>query len=526
MKNKIEKVLLILAIVLQPLLDLTILGLPKFQIFGFNISTIIRLLIFGVLAVITISKFKTLKYKKLMFFYTAISLIYFVLHHFLIQDITLPVPVYYSLKEELYYFLRMIIPPYLIFITVNSEFTKKELKNSIYIVSLILSGVLLVSNITKTSLATYGDHNVACNIFEWFNVTYYTCSYLFSASRGFFTTMIITYILLLITPYLIYVYFTDEKNNIFKLILIAINIFSCFVVGTKSSTYGSLIVLAAGIILSIYMSFISKNVKKNALKTLCICALFLILYFLLPYAPASNRKLVDNISLSQQEDVLSEVVNSKVEIKDLKKYIKKEKIKTNETEITIEEALTLIEDEEERKKILVEYLSKYYYAYGFSQYLIESSYPYYVDPFFWKELIDELPLYMRSNNRVVVDRIFKRVSSLNNDKIKYKLFGIGYSRASHIYNLEQDFKYQYYSMGLVGAIILLSPYIVVVLYAGWIILKNLIRFNQYECTSLLLGIGLVLCLSYYSGNTIENLGVIMPLGIVCGYILKISNKGD
>lgn len=52
--------------------------------------------------------------------------------------------------------------------------------------------------------------------------------------------------------------------------------------------------------------------------------------------------------------------------------------------------------------------------------------------------------------------MLKRVKEINNNKLD-NLFGITYSRTSKVFNLERDFLYQYYSMGIIGVLILIFP---------------------------------------------------------------------
>ena len=54
-------------------------------------------------------------------------------------------------------------------------------------------------------------------------------------------------------------------------------------------------------------------------------------------------------------------------------------------------------------------------------------------------------------------------------------FGIGYTRTSNIYNLEKDFVYQYYSVGIVGVVLLLGPYIGILLF---VMLRMLVHFKK------------------------------------------------
>ena len=197
----------------------------------------------------------------------------------------------------------------------------------------------------------------------------------------------------------------------------------------------------------------------------------------------------------------------------------KETIKNENQNINVNSALGMIKDVNVKKLMLVELLDKHYQSYGINLQFIETSYSYKHDPFFWKNFVDTTYYFERSNNRMVVQQIFDRIFEVNDNSYD-KFFGITYSRTSKVFNLERDFLYQYYSMGLIGCTLLLGPYILVLLISGIYMLLNFKKKFTLENCSLMLGIGLVLCLGFYSGNTLENLAITIPLGIMCGYLLK------
>lgn len=77
-------------------------------------------------------------------------------------------------------------------------------------------------------------------------------------------------------------------------------------------------------------------------------------------------------------------------------------------------------------------------------------------------------------NKIVEQMMLERVKEVNNDPMDM-YFGLGYSRTSHIYNLERDFIYQYYSLGIVGVIVFLGPYVCILML---IMLIMLIKFKD------------------------------------------------
>ena len=58
--------------------------------------------------------------------------------------------------------------------------------------------------------------------------------------------------------------------------------------------------------------------------------------------------------------------------------------------------------------------------------------------------------------------MLKRVKEINNNKYD-DLLGLTYSRTSKVFNLEKDFQYQYYSLGIIGQILFIGPLIVMLI---------------------------------------------------------------
>ena len=68
-----------------------------------------------------------------------------------------------------------------------------------------------------------------------------------------------------------------------------------------------------------------------------------------------------------------------------------------------------------------------------------------------------------NDTRYLEASIIKRVKSLNNNN-KDNIYGIGYNRIMNIFNIENDFIMQYYSVGYIGVIMLLGVYVVILIY--------------------------------------------------------------
>lgn len=174
---------------------------------------------------------------------------------------------------------------------------------------------------------------------------------------------------------------------------------------------------------------------------------------------------------------------------------------------------------------IIRFFDKEYKGLSINETIIKESYPYKYDPEFWWKFCEETVPSIRMQNRYVQEAVLERVQEVNNNP-KDVYWGMGYTRTSNIYNLEKDFVYQYYSMGLIGAILLVGPYIIALLI---VMISMLLCFKKrmtFLNLSLVLGCGLTCCLAYYSGNTLESLGVSIVIGVVYGYLLKVNYRRE
>ena len=183
------------------------------------------------------------------------------------------------------------------------------------------------------------------------------------------------------------------------------------------------------------------------------------------------------------------------------------------------------EPENETEEELIRFFDENYKDLSIKTQFLEDSYPYQYDPVFWYDLYKNNPPSVTMQNRTVEEKMLQRVKEINNNKGD-DWFGIGFTRTSHIYNLEKDFLYQYYSVGVLGVILLLGPYVgIIVLMIVLMLLKFKEKATMYNC-SFVLGVGLSCFVAYYSGNAIENLGITIWLGFMLGFLLKSNFKKE
>lgn len=482
--SKIEKLytlLLILLIGIQPVLELVWLNDGTFgEIAGFTIPTLVR---FGLVGAIGILSFFVVRFNKRYIWlavYAIVVIIYAIFHNIYCTDFhsLIPGDFGYNWLQELFYLIRMLVPIAVIYFVYNSKITAKMFKMLAVGISLFSSLIIIITNITKTALGSYSDTRILGNIFDWFlNKGEYTFNDL--ASKGFFYWSIYSTVLVLLYPYLIYLYFKERKKR--YLGLIALQGIALYMFGTKATTFSVVIELVTMLAVYVFCTLIKKDDKFSARLSIPLVAVILGAFIIFPSTPAISRIAFDK---EYQKEIDAGEDKKGEDIEDIESYIAE-----NYSELSIKEEFIL------------------------------DSYNYKYDPDFWQEILNELGPSQRMQNRIIEQRMLERVKEINNDPMD-DYFGLGYTRTSNIYNLERDFLYQYYSLGIIGVILFLGPYIGILLIAmALMIIKFKEKGTVLNC-SFVLGIGLSLFLAYYSGNVMDNLRITILLAFVTGYLLR------
>lgn len=490
-KEENYKYLLMFLFIIQPILDLVWLNdgtVP--ELFGFTIPTLVRMLLMALLAVLApwIIKFR----KSHLWFglYIGGVGIYFVIHHWNALGFQSLVPgnFNYGLLGELFYVVRMLIPIVVMFFVYNSKFGRKDFDRCVIFIVLLMSTIEVLTNVFEIAICSYSDNKISGNIFDWFfNQGRYYYNEL--ASKGLFYWSIVSMILVLLFPYVIFLFVDTKQKRYFSLAVL--QAIALFMFGTKATSYSVIIISGFMCVLYGFFAIIKKEYK------FCIKVMgLLILLFagglcLLQYSPAVARNVYDQ------------------------EY--QYKIDEEEQERKEEEEAQYFLSENDPKE-LIRFFDNNYKFLSIDEKFIKDAYPYQYDPVFWYRVYDGLVPSQRMQNRIIQEEVLKRVFAVNDNDMD-KFFGVGYTRTSNIFNLEKDFVYQYYSMGIIGALLLVGPYIMIVLMAIFIMLlrfKNKVTFGN---SALVLGCGLTCCLAYYSGNTLESLGITIVMGMVYGYLL-------
>lgn len=486
-KKIIAMKILMAFIIIQPFLDFR----PFFtnehlQVLGLTIPTLARCI--GLL-VMCLLVFLDKPWKKEYIFYIVYFIFlgfYFIGHHlYATSDLALPTNYTYSLFGEAFYIIRMIFPFIVVYLSKTLNITYKRFIACIQIVSLTIGLVIIVSNLLHISLTSYysSDMYNKLNFIEWFTVG--TDDYLFEelTSKGwFFMANQISGLMLLMLPINLYDFLKNQtKLGIISTFSLSI---SMILLGTRVATFGAL-----GMLIVFFILFIGfKIIKKESLqwkKLICYAILAGIMGVLFVGSPINNR-------VYSYGDV-------NVEEDDEKKW------PTHDSS-----------DDTEREK----YILEHYKDFKISDKYIFSIYPYYEDSEFWYDFMETYTGAVQ-NNRQMQQLIVRRIAELN-DTPQAKLFGYSYTRftSGGLY-LEQDFAVHYYTIGILGVVLLLGPWIFYLAKMGCVIVYNFKKkFTFLNCS--LLG-GIVACLgsAWFSGHIVDELIVTLILGFVVGFGKKV-----
>jgi len=505
MKNKLLKKttlekLLIIFMIIQPILDIYYLYTDKIiNIFKLSPSTIIRMIFMGILIILSYLNLKNKNKFKWLISLVVVYITYTVFHHLNAIDFNNQLKVYdnYNLVRELFYIIRMIMPLGMIFITKNTELKEDKIKKIIYTVINIFCITIIITNIAKISLTSYSDGNkiIVANFFEWFNKDIYQkYSYELIASKGIFhMANQISAVLLALFPIELY-FFLTKKTTISKILTLITSILAMLMLGTRVASYGWIIAIILVLAQYIYFGIIKKQ-KIAISKIIIILSISIAFCLILPYSPVNNRTYANDLDGNIQE-----------------------KIKQSEGEI---ERKNLCQDNTEKcQQDRINYIEKYYEIYGFDTKYIKDNYSYKEDPEFWIESFD-IPYTERANHRQLKTMITKRLINLNDNKLDY-LLGISFTRLrnTQVY-MENDIYVHMYSIGILGIIIFIIPFLSVAIYALYKMIKN--KNLTFINTIYLSSIAIVFLAGMVSGNVFDEWIVTLFLGFICGLLLKNIN---
>ena len=483
MTNKLNfKKFFILFLIIQPFLDCYLLYSDKvIDFIGFSPTTIIRMIVIAIYALLIY--ITSNKGRKLITIYMVVLFIYFIIHHLIcinIDENLIYSSFKYSLIEEVFYFIRMLLPVLVIYIVYNLNITKEELKDIISLTSINVSIIIIVLNLIGIALTSYGSHQIGGNIFNWFTPGIKDIEL---ASKGWFNSanQIGATIMILI---IVMNYFTLKEPNRKNVLILSFLILSSMMLGTRTATVIACYIMVFMFVCYVIISAIHKrNISKECVMiNICVVLLTLVIYGI---APVVNCHYGNNyICLFKMDSGLdsSDIIN----------YDKKLKYDGTNTCGFIKKTPT----------------NPVYY---------KEIYPCEDNINFWDQYLKD-GMYKYANNRtlelLVTNNVYNRIKTP-----AINLFGMSRSRflSAETY-LEKDIYVHYYTIGILGIILFLFiPYLIPCMLYAYKIIKER-KFKAY-CLSLCAVITMIFLASYMSGHILDELIVTFYLGLVTGSLL-------
>lgn len=471
-KNKIEN--LAITIFLSLYFFFIILDL---HVFYNSISTLIKTIIITGYFIILFTKFSTKKERKYLFAYFGVSLLYIILHDIYVHNFL----------DETLYFWKMLLNIFTIYIiyklNINYQKSIKYIKLILWFITLNI----IICDLLKFGYSSYNFEKISYSIIDWFtNKDIYfedvSCKGLFHLANQI-VAVILLYFPLLLNE-------IKEKNKMLDKILCILTIISMLIIGNRLSSIGPMIIIIVSFIIYLFL-IITKKERVNYQFLLTLLIITITSNILLAYSPLLKRKdFYDKLETSYITET-----NNKPK-KDEKKLPVKIENKSNNTV-----------NELENKNLNMNFINRYY--------------SYENDKDFWDELNKENIDF--ANSRYIERRIIKHISFEEANPLN-KYLGIGYNKIINIVNIEQDYIMQYYSIGIIGTIIFLSPYFISYFYLAFKLLSNLEKRLNFLNLMYLLGIGIFLVSAYFSGNLLNASSTIIPLSFIIGIALNEYKK--
>ncbi|BDR57179.1 O-antigen ligase family protein [Xylocopilactobacillus apis] len=487
-------------ILLQPFLDFYFFYVPPLSnIFPFAISTIIRIIFTAFLAFFYLRDNPDRRILKLILIYLGICIVYFILHVWNAHHFTSysPTNFNFSIFGEAFYMVRMLIPVFIILLTIHVNFDLHSFSLIVQILAWVVSGSIVLFNLIKLSLASYGGGFITGNIFDWFTNGDPGSFYGFASKGFFYYANSISGVVLLLVPFILYLNFTAPKWH--NLTLAVVQLLSCLMLGTKTAVLGYLAMLFGTLALFLFTYCLGKEKKLHRSSVILVLGLSLIVGFMIPFSPMSNRSLTNDVTITEKS-------SNKVALLKQKRKLERE----------------LNHKAHGKSTRLMRYIQANYQNYSLNPEFVNGKYSYIIDPVFWSDVM-KMPLKKRMDYRYLEKAMLDRVKKINHNKLD-NWFGITYTRMNNIFNLERDFLSQWYSMGFFGVIILLGPMIYLTLRFIYLLLfkfKKYFTFLNAVMTFTILGI---IGFSLYAGNILDFLTSAVLLAFFVGQAGTFFNR--
>ena len=493
--NTINKYLLVIFFILQPILEL-ILSLfsdKNFSIAGISTATLIR---YGLIGIITflaiIANFKR-KSTKIFIGILISYAIYIVLHYYNIRNFDIIV-LNESMKKSFIsasiYISKFIIPVCLIYLVYILNFDYKSLKITVLSVVSFVSLLIIITNLLGVDYVSYSFENnphPSANILKWFDSTYEYKNWRKLTSRGLYPSgNELSSFFVLLFPLTMWISLKEKKNYYFVFVLL--QMISMLLVGTRIAVYVEIILCIGTFFIWILEKVFNKEkIQKTKIISLILVGLIFGIFFI--NSPFLNRiKIGDGITNS---------------------YTKND---TDKDSSNVDEDLNSLSK--------IEYIEKKYSTEGIPEKLIYDTYNYLEHPDFWIHVINDLDFSERNNSRKLKTLILQDIEQNKANSLD-KFVGIG---EIPIYP-ERDYVAQYYYIGILGILLFLLPFIIIFLISG---ITNFIKLFGKKLDGfsfvLLLAFFFISATAYLAGHTLEPIYITSFIGLICGMLLSLLLK--
>lgn len=507
-KKLLHKIIIIL-LCIQPLIDMDYLVYPFLNRFGIpRLSTILRFIVIPLVVLFGFLLHE--KRKKRVFLLASLYglslLIYFFFHvkqaQYLYTILDFTPNFRFSVFQELTYILTLVIPYGLVYCCYHEKFTEKEFSKITCFLSGSISIPILIGDLFVFGKSTYYKYTVA-NIFSWFTGIYNHYHPRTLASKFFFNEgNTIGIILFMLLPIMYYLFTVSKERKVKRIIAVFIVIQSLAmqILATRVATYGAVLFAGAYIVFYLFFSFYQKQ-KVQKWNVLFYLFMLCVTATILPFTPA--------------------VQNQKVDAK-------------NDVALLSNGMAAFGEKELEEGKDLIpgspEYINFYVYmfeTYGINARYIQSVpsmyyteyYSYQHDPKFWVD-VTFMPVFDRVSGRQIETIFFKY--KYQHLSFAQKFLGMGYSTFMNgSIVLEKDFAQQIYTLGYIGEILCIMPWLFICLVGCVIYLKNFKKYFTLKTVSIICSVAIgAFGSAWMSGHMLDQFVTTSYLALLIAILLN------
>lgn len=515
-KIKLEKwlhTLILVFVIIQPIIDMDYLfydfvnslGLPRF-------ATVVRFVILPLLVVCSfiLREPKKKRTFSIAFVYGVLFFGYFFLHtkqaQALFPRLDLTDNFKFNTFQELTYVLTLVLPYGITYFIYHEHFDLKEIKSMTMITSFIVSVPIVVGDLFVFARSTYYGYTVG-NFFTWFTPIYDWYHPRTLASKFFFNEgNTIGILLFMVLPLLYYFFIQEEDQKKRKQIgiLIVLQSLAMQMLATRVATYGVILIPFVYIVLHIFDSKALKRSKLQKNTLIYFTCVAIVFGLILDRTPAVQNQKVDAINdTALLHNGMADA--GKLELANAEDLIPG-------TPEYINFYVYMFETYGINARYIQSVPSMYYTEY----------YNYQHDPKFWCD-VTFMPVFDRVSGRQIETIFFNyKYKELTS---KEKLLGMGYSSFMNgSIVLEQDFKQQIYTLGYIGELLCIFPWIGIMLYGLVMFIKKYKDLINLETITYVIALGAGFGSAWLSGHVLDQFMTTTFIALLVAILLNRVNE--